>query len=154
MNGRVYTASFKKQAVTAVMDLFSVQVPADEMIEVLSLKIFQTSDFKDAEEEGLTIAIRRQTGSFTVGSANTPARARESDAVTNCTVRERDTTQATGTFEDIELVGWNVRMMEPLIWIPEERCSIFGTSDLVVDLDDAPADSLTISAVLKFRELG
>ena len=155
--GRVYTVPFRAIAVSAAQDLFSVQVPADMIIEVLSLKVFQTSDVGDAAEEILGIRVRRQTGAFTVGSggaAVTPVRAHEGDAASGVTARRNDTTQALATFEDYDHFGWNVRIPQPEVWTPEEQFTIFGTSDLVIDLPVAPADALTMSAVLRFKELG
>jgi len=154
---RVYTVEFNAVAISAVQDLFSVQVPADAILKVHEFELFQTSDVGDAAEEILRIRIRRQTGSFTVGSGGSApiaVRRNEGDAATGTTLRANDTTQATGTFETITVLGWNVRIPLSKIWTPETQPTIFGTSDLIVDLPGAPADALTTSGVLTFEELG
>ena len=155
--GRVYTVTFEQVAVSVLQDLWSVQVPADIMLIVHGFEIFQTSDVQDAEEEILRIRVKRQTGSFTVGSggaAGTNVRAQEGDAAALVTSRTNDTTQATGTFETVDIVGWNVRIPQPKIWVPETQMTIRASSDLVIDLPEGPVDSLDINATLTFEEIG
>jgi len=119
--------------------------------------IGQTSDSGDAAEELLRIRVRRQTGTFTVGSggaAVTVVRTHEGDAATSLTVRRNDTTPATGTFETLVPLVWNVRIPLEKIWTPENAPTFFGTSDLIIDLPAAPADALSCNAYAEVEELG
>ncbi len=157
MSGRMYTIAFEDIAVSAIQDLFSAQVPADTILKLWEFGIGQTSDSGDAAEELLRIRIRRQTGTFTVGSggaAVTPVRANEGDSASGLTVRRNDTTQATGTFEDLPILVWNVRIPLEKIWTPEQAPTIFGTSDLIIDLPAAPADALSCNAYAEVEEIG
>lgn len=155
--GRIYTGFFENVAITAVQDLFSVQVPADVLCRLWEFGIFQTSDVGDAAEEILRIRIRRQTGAFTVGSggsAVTMVRAHEGDAATSLTVRANDTTPALATFEDLPILGWNVRIPLEKLWTPESAPTFFASSELIIDLPAAPSDSLTTSGYITVEELG
>lgn len=152
----IYTAEFNGIAVSAAQDFFEVQVPADTIVKLLEFHLFQTTDVGDSAEEILRVRVRRQTGTLTSGSGGasvTPVRHSIGDAAAGVTVERNNTTQATGTLETIEPLGWNVRIPLEKIWTPETAPLFVASDDLIIDLPAAPADSLTTSSYITFEEI-
>lgn len=151
----VFTATFVDVAVTALQDLFSLIVGANAPVTILSCTISQSSDYGDSEEEGLLIDIIRGNG--TVGSGGSALTARlhnTNGGAAIATVRANDTTEASaGTEESLYPVVWNIRMPWEYKPTPEEQFRVDTADDIVaVRLLDAPADGLTVSGVLTWKE--
>ena len=152
---RVFTATFKDVEVAALQDLFSLVVGANAPVTILSCTISQSSDYKDAEEEGLLISIVRGNG--TVGSGGSAPTARLNDTKAGAvvaTVRANDTVEASvGTEEDMFLENWNIRTPWQYRPIPEEYFRVDTADDIVaVRLLDVPSDALTTSGTLIWKE--
>jgi hypothetical protein len=155
--GRQYLVTWDAAtAVTTAIDIFEI-VPADDKPVFLDeLTIWQTSDFGDAQDEVLQIqVIIGYTTSGSGGASATIGRQSAGEVAASFTAECRNTTLATvGTTYIVHADGWNVRA--PYIWTPREGWSPMGTQPvpLYVRLPVAPADSLTMNAMIKLRETG
>ena len=156
-SGRFYPVTWDAAtAVTTAIDIFEILPADDKPVFLDELTIWQTSDFKDAEDEILQIqVIIGYTTSGSGGASATVGRLHAGEAAASFTAECRNTTLATtGTPYIVHADGWNVRA--PYIWTPTPDWQPFGTqaAPLYVRLPVAPADSLTMNAMVKLRELG
>lgn len=158
--GRMYTAVFEDVAVTAAQDLFEILAPATGIVYVWKWSIFQTSDVGDTQEEILQIECVRGDGSVTSGSGGssvTPQPVDNGDAAAGSTVEANNTTRmvaGSGTLDNLEQYGFNVRMPLDMVYIPEERPVITPSDRWTLSLNDNPGDELTMSGMVKFEEVG
>jgi len=157
-HGRIYTSVFQAVAVTAAQDLLSLLATSTAPLELIYASISQSSDAGDAQDELLRIRIRR--GMTTVGSggsapAMSPTNPRETLAAASATCRANDTTAASaGTIVEMLEETWNVRS-GPWIYFPapEARIHCDISTRVAINLPAAPADSLTMSGTIIWREL-
>jgi hypothetical protein len=145
-------------AETAQVDLFEIAPADDKLCIVHGIRIYQISDFGDAQEEILGIEIRRGGTGMTSGSGGssvTPVAMNPDDPAAGFTAEALNTTLA--TFTSGLLVwsdGWNVRAPYTYDFLPEDRPIVKQTNGgLVVRLGAAPADSLTIGGSLIVEEV-
>jgi len=156
-SGRAYAVTWDAATgVTTAIDIFEI-VPADDKPVILDeLTIWQTSDFGDAQDEVLQIqVIIGYTTSGSGGASATVGRLTAGEPAASFTAECRNTTLATvGTPYIVHADGWNVR--SPYIWTPLPFWRPIGTQaiPLYVRLPAAPADSLTMNAMIKLREIG
>ena len=151
--GRVYSASFEKVAVTAAQDLFEVVAPADATLKIKSCEISQDSDAGDAEAEMLAILIHRGTATGSGGTTVTASPLSEGDAAFGGVVEANNTTQSVeGTFLHAE--AFNIQIGFFYIPPPEQQVEVSPSQLLIVELQDAPSDSLTMSGTIVFEALG
>lgn len=157
VHGRSYTVTWDAAtAVTTAIDIFEI-LPADDKPVILDeLTIWQTTDFGDAQDEVLQVqVIIGYTVSGSGGAAGTVGRLHAGETAASFTAECRNTTPAnTGTPYIVHADGWNVRA--PYIWTPVPEWRPIGTQaiPLYVRLPVAPADSLTMNAMIKIREIG
>ena len=155
--GRAYPVTWDAAtAITTAIDIFEI-LPADDKPVILDeLTIWQTSDFGDAQDEVLQVqVIIGYTTSGSGGAAGTVGRLFAGNVAASFTAECRNTTVATvGTPYIVHADGWNVRA--PYIWTPLPNWRPVGTQaiPLYVRLPVAPADSLTMNAMIKIREIG
>jgi hypothetical protein len=156
--GRLYSISFVDVAVTAAQDLFEILAPADAVMILHALSISQSSDAGDAESEQLTCSVRRVTGAPTSGSGGstpTPAPLEQGDAAAGITAEANNTTQLSGGTNTVLWVeAFNVMAGFIFAPTPEMRPVISPSTRLLVELENAPADSLTMSGTLIVEEIG
>lgn len=156
--GRIYTVSWDAAtAITAQIDLFEIAPADDKPVFIHELRVWQTSDLGDAQEEIIGIQfLRGYTTSGSGGGTSTAAKRMAGDAAASFAHECRNTTLATtGTPDAVEGDAWNVRV--PYIWTPSPEDRPFCTqaeSRIVARLMAAPADSLTMFATLKVEEIG
>lgn len=156
--GRIYYVSWDAATgITASIDIFEFAPADDKPLFLHELHVWQTSDAKDAEEELRGLSLRWKYTTSGSGGATAAVRKKfDGDAAASFTAECRNTTLATGGTPDIQpLDGWNIRV--PYIWTPapEDRPFVAQPqTQLVVRLDDAPADSLTMNAMAIVEELG
>lgn len=151
---RVYAATFNNVAVTAQQDLFEITAPSTAAVVLLELSLSQTTDFGDAQEEGLAILVKRGATTSGAGGSTPVASQVFSSAAFGGTVEANNTTKATGgTPVTLHAEAWNVRV--PFLWVPtpETRPVIAPSGRLVVELATTPADSITMSGTVKFGAL-
>ena len=152
--GIVYTGVFSGVSVTAAQDLFELLAPAARSVILHSVAISQSSN---TDSEQLRLTIRRVTGAPTSGSGGstvTPASAVpgltfDGTLEANNTTRISGGTQATLWDE-----GQNVLNGWQYLPVPEDRLEAEGGSRLVIGLEAAPADALTMSGVIVFEVIG
>lgn len=151
--GRMYSATFEEVAVTAAQDLFELVAPADMSVAIHGLMISQSSDAGDSESEQLNVLIHRGSASGSGGTTPTPAPLAVGDAASTVTVEANNTTQGTeGTIIHSEC--FNVMAGLQIWWTPECRPIISPSGRLIVELQTAPGDSLTMSGTIYFEEIG
>ena len=154
-SGRVYTANFTSVAVTAQQDLISILASATSSFEIIEIWLSQSTEVGDAQEEGLSILLK--TGATTVGSGGTtmtPPPRQLTDTAFGGTVRINDTTPASaGTIVTHEALNWNVRAPFQRLWVPDCTIVCRVSTRFVLGLATTPADSITMSANILFREL-
>lgn len=156
-SGRGYTATWDAATgVTTAIDIFEILPATNKHVILDELTIWQTTDFGDAQDEVLQIqVITGYTTSGSGGASATLGRLHAGNAAPSFTAECRNTTVATtGTPYILHADGWNVRA--PYIWTPLPFWRVVATAGnpLYVRLPVAPADSLTMNAMIKVREIG
>lgn len=156
--GRIYCVAWDAAtAVTAQIDVFEIQPADDKPVAIREIRIWQTSDLGDAAEEIIGVSILRgYTTSGSGGGTPTKDPLSPNDTAAGFTAECRNTTLATTTTAKVVGGdGWNVRV--PYIWTPataEERpVASQADTTIVVRLDAAPTDSLTMNARMIVEEL-
>jgi len=160
--GRVYHVPFSATAVTAAVDVFEVLAASGKAFALTEVVISQSSDYGDAAAEGLSVLIKRATGTYTTGSGGstvTPAKSLTQDAAAGPTAKILNTTQAsagTGALTTLRAEAFNVQRgysYRPLQNFPgtDQRLT-FAPGEACIVSTTAPADSLTISGTLVFEE--
>lgn len=153
---RIYTVQFTGVAVTAQQDLFEIVAAAGKNCRLRALYLSQSTEVKDAEEEGLSITIKSgSTTSGSGGSAPTPVPMNVTDAAAGFSAEVNNTTKATaGTIVTHHSDNWNVRIPYQLILPPELCVELTGSRRGTVELGTTPADSITMSGTLYVEEFG
>lgn len=154
--GNVYTVVFEGVAVTAVQDLFEIVAAAGKPLRILGLMLSQYTEEGDAQDELLRLRVRRGlTTSGSGGTAPTPAALSPSSSAASFTAEVNNTTQAsTGSPVTLHVDAFNVRAGYNLILPPEMQWEVAGSSRLTVELNEAPADSVTMNGVIYVMEMG
>lgn len=151
--GRQYLAIVEEVAVTTAVDLVELVAPADAILKLHSLHVSQSSDAGDSEDEMLNILFHLGSTSGSGGTTPTASPNELGDPAFGGTLEMMNTTQSTeGVFRWAE--SWNIR--QGFIWLPTPTFQgIISPSDrFIAELQTAPADSLTMSVVLEFEEIG
>lgn len=166
MHRNIFTAVFAGVAVTAPQDLFGLVLSATSRVAICRIEVGQYSDAGDAQSELLAYTLKRFSAAATTGSGGTSPTARNTKGHSGAkaaitTVRVNDTTQLTGgTSQTLVAGAFNVQA--GLLYAPkygtedqvDERITIEAGDKFAVSLDSAPADSLTMSGVITFEEIG
>ncbi len=152
----LYTVQFNGVAVTAQQDLFEYTAPADSVVFIHWAKLAQSTEVGDAQEEGLSILIKR--GATTTGSGGTtptPSPTEFGFAAAGGTAKVNNTTKATaGTIVTLDADVWNVRMQAIWLWTPETRLVLSPSQRFTIELGTTPADSITMNGTLCLEEIG
>jgi len=157
MNGRIYTVNFAAVSVAAAQDFFELTPADDKPVEIVGLFLTQVgnSDVGDAAEEILRFSIvRGHTVSGSGGTAPTPVTVKFNDVAAAFTAEVNNTTIAnTGTTTVIHEDAFNVRAGYANWW-PDgaEPYASQANTTMVVRLNTAPADAITLSGTLYVRE--
>lgn len=159
--GRIYTAAFKDIAVTAAQDLIEIAAPTDAVVVIHEWFLVQKTETGDSAEEMLLITCNRGVGTVTSGSGGgtiTALPVSDGDPAFGGTVERNNTTimaVGTGTLEtDLEVHAWNVRVPYARIYTPETRPTVSPGNRWTLELETAPADSITMSGFVTFEEIG
>jgi hypothetical protein len=154
----MYVANFKETAVTAVQDLFEITAGSGREVVIHGWAISQRTEVGDAQEEGLTLTTNRGVGSTTSGSGGasvTPQPIDDDGAAVAASVERNNTTRlaaGSGSLEELEVHTWNVRAPYIMIYPPEMRPLIKASARWTLELETAPADSITMSGTVWFEE--
>jgi|CXWL01.1.fsa_nt_gi hypothetical protein len=154
---RLYVAVFRAVAVTAVQDFFEISPAANKPCRIVRLKLSQYSDAGDAADELLSYSIFRVPATATSGSGgSTPAISPvdSTGQAAGCVVEANNTTVATTSGTLVELLAdtFNIRTGLDLPIEPEIRPQAVNATLLVVRLNAAPADSLTMNGCAWIEE--
>jgi len=148
--GRMYSAVFEEVSVSAAQDLFEINAPSDASVVVHGCEISQSSD---TDSEMLNILIHRASASGSGGSSVTASPLEVGDAAFGGTVEANNTSGGTeGT--KIHAACFNV--LNGWLWMPTPECRpvISPSGRLVIELQTAPGDALTMSGTVYFEEVG
>lgn len=145
---RCYTAGINiTAAFTAQIDVFELLAATGKPLVLISFELGQISEVGDAQEEGLTLLLKRVTGAPTSGSGGGTSTFQPlvpNDAAAGATLETGNTTKLTGgTSVDLARFDWNVRTSLPYIPVPEERITLDAGTRLVLELVTTPADSIS-----------
>jgi hypothetical protein len=157
--GRLYTVQFTAVAVTAAQDVFEILAAAAKPFVLHEIVLSQSSDFGDAQAEGLGVLVKRATGSYTTGSGGstpTPGKHNTSDTAAGVTAKANNTTQAvvgSGTLTTIRAEAWNEQAGYQYLPTPETRIFFAGSEACIISIT-APADSITLSGSMTIEEMG
>ncbi len=151
--GRKYSVTFEEVAVTAAQDLFEINAPADAIVILHSFEVSQSSDAGDAEDEQLPLLIHLGSTSGSGGSAPTARPLELGDAAFGGTVEVNNTTQSTEG-NQLYAAAFNIRGGHIYMPPPEQMITISPSDRLIIELQSAPADSLTMSGVAVIEERG
>jgi hypothetical protein len=146
----MYAAVFEEVAVSAAQDLFEIVAPSDAVVIVHGFVIGQSSD---TDSEQLNILVHRGSTSGSGGTSVTPSPLEVGDAAFGGTVEANNTSQGTeGTF--IHSDTFNV--LNGYVWVPTPECRpvLSPAGRLIIELQTAPADALTMSGTAYFEEVG
>jgi hypothetical protein len=147
-------------AVTTAVDIFEALASTNKPLIVLGFELYNTTDFGDAQEEVLELAMVRGVSTVTSGSGGSTSTVIATDegtqSLTAPTVETLNTTRmavGTGTLRTEQKMGWNVRIpltyFFPEILRPEVRPGDRWTLAILA----APADSITIGGTLYLGEM-
>lgn len=162
MGDVTHTAGFKAVTITAAQDLFEVRAPTAGILIVHGFSLYQTSDLQDAAEEVLRLTTNRGSGSVTSGSGGSTAtvhvkqRGAQAFASGGAVEVNNTTVLAVGSgtlLNDIEQLGWNIRIPMVHWWTPETRPIILPTDYWTLELEAAPADALTTSGTVYLEQI-
>jgi len=161
MGEATHTAGFKAVAVTAAQDFFEVKASASSILIVHGFTLYQTTDLGDAAEEVLRLTTNRGSGTVTSGSGGSTATAAliiRAATAFGGTVEVNNTTVlavGTGTLtNDMEHLGWNIRIPYEKWWTPDTRPIILPSEYWTLELEAAPADSITVSGTIYLEQIG
>lgn len=157
--GRMYQVPIPFTAQTTQIDFFELTAAAEKPCKIHEIYLAQSTELADAQEEQLTLKLKRANGSVTSGSggsAPTPVPQDPRDTASGLAAEVNNTTKlvvGTGTITDERLFAWNVRMPFQLIFTPETRPFIVGGEKKVLELTTTPADSITMGGYVLVEEL-
>lgn len=156
---RIYQVPIAFAAQTAQIDFFELTAAAEKPCRIHEIYLANSTEVADAQEEQLTLKLKRAIGSVTSGSggsAPTPVPQDPRDTAAGLTAETNNTTKlavGSGTITDERLFSWNVRMPFQLIFTPETRPMIVGGEKKVLELTTTPADSITMGGYVLVEEL-
>lgn len=156
--GRRYSVPFSAVSVSAAQDLFEILAASGKPFFLVEVVVAQSSDYGDTAAEGLSILIKRATGSYTSGSGgSTPGATKHltNDASAGPTPEANNTTQAaagSGALTTIRADAFNVQGGYQYLPPPEDRLFFLAGEAVVVSVT-GPADALTMSGTLVFEEM-
>jgi hypothetical protein len=154
--GLMYSLQFTGVAVAAQQDLFELTAPSDAVVLIHNVVLSQSTEVGDAQEEGLSILMKR--GATTTGSGGTTPTAQPLEfgsPAAGSTCKVNNTTKATGgTIGTLHSENWYIRGPFPGMPTPETRHVLSPGQRYTVELATTPADSITMSGTLYFEEIG
>lgn len=156
--GRIYSVPFKDAAVTAAQDFFEITPGTGKPVIIHGFVVSQKTEEGDAQSEMLLMTTNRGVGSTTSGSGGstvTPQPRDDDDAASGATVEINNTTRmvaGSGSLEELEVHPFNVQVPYIFWYTPETRPKVKVGDRWTLELEDAPADSITMSGTVWFEE--
>lgn len=150
------TAQFNGVAITAQQDLFQLVPASTKYCKLYMVKLTQTTEVGDAQEENLSILFKRgQTTTGSGGSIPAIVPLSGQDVAGTSVVLANNTAKASGgTIVTFDSDVWYER--SPYLWlpVPEARPIISASVRMTIELATTPADSITANGLIVFEELG
>lgn len=145
--GRPYTAPVNiSAAFTAQIDMFELLAASGKPLVLTGFELGQTSEVGDAQEEILTLILKRVTGaptSGTGGGTSTFQQCNPNDTAAGATLETGNTTKLTGgTSVELARFPWMVRQSALHPPIPEMMYVLDAGTRFVLELATTPADSI------------
>ena len=157
--GRIYSIQVNAVTVSAAQDIFEVLANSAKPFVLHEIVITQSSDYGDAQAEGLTVLIKRASGTYTSGSGGSSPSVNPhtfSDAAAGVTAEANNTSQAsagTGALTTVRAEAFNIQSGWQYLPTPETRMLFSGSQACVVSIT-APSDAVTLSATMVIEEMG
>jgi len=150
----MYSAIFDNVSVSAAQDFFELVAPSTGSVVIHAIFIGQSTDYGDAQAEGLRILLTRgHTASGSGGSSPTIQKYDTSaNASSGATVEANNTTPASTSGVTILADVFNVQVGWQFIPTPEMRPRLAASQRFTVNLPAAPADALTMSGTIIWEE--
>lgn len=144
---RAYTAAVNiSTAFTTAIDVLEILAASAKPCVLLGFELGQTTEVGDAQEEVLTLVLKRVTGSPTSGSGggtSTFQPTQPNAAAAGVTLETGNTTALSGgTSVELARFPWNVRTPLLYVPVPEEQIVFDAGTRLVLSLAAAPGDSI------------
>jgi hypothetical protein len=139
-------------------DLWEVLPDNSLPCKIRGIRLGQTSEIGDAQEEGLRISILRMSATVTSsnGTTGVPVGVDKHSQSPAFTSKTNGTTIATtsGASETIEELSWNIRNSPFEIWYPDPAFAprAIEGEGLFVRLQTTPADDFTFAGTLWVEE--
>lgn len=143
----MYYAPISVAAHTAQVDYFELLAASGKPLVLHGFELGQSTEIGDAQEEMLSLVLKRVTGAPTSGSGGGSSTFRPTvpnDAGVGATLETGNTTKLTGgTSIDLVRISWNVRSNYLFLPPPEGRIVLDAGTYLVLEEVTTPADSVT-----------
>jgi hypothetical protein len=155
--GLVYAVPIASSAQTGAIDWVEVRAAASRCLRLVELRIGQSTEVGDTQEEMIRWAIKLGTGTVTSGSGG-------SSPTITCvtgtgsagfTAEVNNTTQlavGTGTLVTVAQDPFNVRTGLLYVPLPEARWMMANQNYIAIGMAAAPADSITWEGCAYFEE--
>jgi hypothetical protein len=155
--GRFYSIPFSAVSVSAAQDAFEILASSAKPFWLHEVTLAQSSDYGDAQAEGLSVLIKRgiTNTSGSGGSTVTPVKHQTNDAAAGPTAEVNNTSQATssgGSLTTVRAEAFNVQAGYQYLPPPEQRILFLAAEMCVVSIT-APADAVTLSGTAIIEEL-
>ena len=154
--GRIYSLSFSAVSVSAAQDLFELVPATGKPIAIHEIRIGQSSDAGDAQDEMLQVSIIR--GNATTGSGGTgsltPVNMSQNDGACGITDAEINNTTVASTGTPVTLITDCFNVRSGWLYVPTPICQpVIAAATRVCVRITAPADAVTMSGTIVFEEL-
>ncbi len=149
---RMYSFAFTGIGVTAQQDLFQIEALITPMT-LHAVYLSQMDDVGDAQAEGLSILIQRVTDAVT---DDVPSILMDTgDATQTADLAINETSELVTAVSVIHSEVWNIAQ-GPFIYLPppEMRPMAVIGDVIVINLNETPDDSITMSGTVYFSESG
>ena len=156
--GRFYSIPFSATSVSAAVDAFEVLAATAKAFILHRVVLAQSSDYGDTAAEGLSVLMKRATGSYTSGSGGstvTPVKHLTNDASAGPTAEVCNTSQSaagSGALTTFLAEAFNIQSGWEYFPPPEHRLLFLPTEAIVVSIT-APTDAITLSGTMVVEEL-
>jgi hypothetical protein len=152
----VNVAQFNGVAITAQQDLFEINAPAAKAVRLLMVKLTQTTEVGDAQEENLSILFKRGQTTSGTGGSNPTVVSLYGETAGTAVIDANNTTKAiAGTITTFDSDVWYERA--PFLWVPPTELlipRITAGVRMTVELATTPADSMTCNGAIFWEEIG
>lgn len=132
-------------AFSTQIDVFELLSSSTQPVDLLGWELGQTTEVGEAQEEILTLILKRVSGSPTSGSngGTSTGRTTVPGGTVGATLETGNTTKLSGgTSEELARFAWQVRQPHLYQPTPDEIITIAPSTRLVLELATTPADQI------------